>query len=132
MTVQAALGKVLKRIWQHTMLKKSGLMLAIGASIIGLVTSSVAKAEQWTFLVQNNTRTKIIKLEAKEGNGSWSSFGLSGGIRPGETVKIAWAESANNQGCEQYLRATYADGSVTPSAIFDFCKDLSVPIVYSD
>ena len=111
---------------------RSILIFGIASSATGLLVSTIAKAEQWFFFVQNDTGSKIIKLEAKEKNGSWASFRLSGGISPGERAKIVWAESTNNQGCDQYLRATYADGSKSPSTIFDFCKDLSEPIVYRD
>lgn len=111
---------------------KIGLAIVIGASIIGLVATSRAEAEQWFFFVQNDTSSKIIKLEVKESGGSWSGFRLSGGIRSGERVKIVWAESTNDQGCEQYLRATFADGSKSAPKVFDFCKDLNEPIVYTD
>ena len=106
--------------------------IVAGAIAMALLSAVGARAEQWFFFVQNDTSSKIIKLEVKESGGSWSGFRLSGGIRSGERVKIVWAESTNDQGCEQYLRATFADGSKSAPKVFDFCKDLNEPIVYTD
>jgi hypothetical protein len=39
-----------------------------------MVASNSIKAEQWFFFVQNQSSSKIIKLEAREQAGSWGSF----------------------------------------------------------
>lgn len=120
---------VVSRVMSKT---KYRSLVLVGVAGITLLASIGARAQQWFFFVQNDSSSKIIKLEAKESGGSWSSFRLSGGIRPGERTKIVWAESTNNQGCEQYLRATFADGSKSSPKVFDFCKDLNEPIIYTD
>jgi len=99
---------------------------------MALTLPNGANAEQWFFFVKNNTSSKIVRLEAKEKGGRWAGFSLNGGISPGETRKIIWAESTNNQACNQYLSATFADGHQSPADVFDFCKDLHDPIVYRD
>jgi hypothetical protein len=63
-------------------------LVLVGVAGITLLASIGARAQQWFFFVQNDSSSKIIKLEAKESGGSWSSFRLSGGIRPGERTKI--------------------------------------------
>ena len=107
------------------------ILIVLGA-VASITASQSVNAEQWFFFVQNQSSSKIIKLEAKEENRPWGSFAMAGSINPGETKKIVWAESSNNQGCNQYLRATFADGHKSPATLFDFCKDLHDPIVYND
>jgi len=108
------------------------IILIVLSSVIPMAASNSVKAEQWFFFVQNQSSSKIIKLEAREKGGPWGSFAMNGSISPGETRKITWAESTNTQDCNQYLRATFADGYKSPAKIFDFCKDLHDPIIYND
>ncbi|WP_259721728.1 hypothetical protein [Synechococcus sp. CS-1328] len=91
-----------------------------------------AMAGDWYFYVENNTSSTITRLEAKEKNGSWGSFQLGGGIKPGSTVKIEWAKSTDNQDCAQYIRASFADGSTADPVQFDFCDDLDTPITFEE
>jgi len=107
-------------------------ILIMLCAVISTAASNSVKAEQWFFFVQNQSSSKIIKLEAREKTGPWGSFAMTGSISPGETKKITWAESSNTQDCNQYLRATFADGHQSPATIFDFCKDLHDPIIYND
>ena len=108
------------------------ISLAAGAAFIALATPASANAEQWFFFVKNNSSSKIVKLEVKEKGGRWAGFVLNGGIGSGETAKVVWAESTNSQACNQYLSATFADGSKSLEKVYDFCKDTQDPIVYSD
>ena len=91
-----------------------------------------SQAAEWYFYVENDSRLAITRLEAKEQGGSWKRFDLNGGIRAGKKVRIDWAASTNNDDCKQFLRATFADGSISSPAIFDFCNNLDTPIVFSD
>ena len=108
------------------------LSIAVGAAIAAISSLQRVNAEQWYFFVKNESKHKIVKLEVKEKNGGWGGFSLGGGIAPGKTKQIIWAESTNNQDCNQYLRATFSDGARSPAGKFDFCKDLDTPIVYTD
>ena len=106
---------------------------ALAAAAIAILGSaSQALAEQWYFYVENNTSSKITRLETKEKGGSWGFFKLNGGIPSGQTVKLNWASSTNSQDCQQYIRAAFADGSTSDPVLFDFCKDLDDPIVFED
>ena len=91
-----------------------------------------AHAADWYFYVQNDSSSRITRLEAKEKGGSWGVFDLGGGIAAGEKVRLDWSSSTNNEDCKQSLRATFADGSVSQPTVFDFCADLDTPIVFSD
>jgi len=93
---------------------------------------SPVQAAEWYFYVKNDTSSAITRLEAKEKGGSWLQFDLNGGIRAGKKVRIDWAASTNDDDCKQFVRATFADGSVSSPTLFDFCSDLDTPIVFSD
>ncbi len=110
------------------MLRRAPLVL-LAAS---LFSAGPALAEQWYFYVQNASSTAITRLETKEKGGAWGFFSLDGGIRSGETVKLFWDQSTNSDDCQQFIRATFSDGSTSEPVMFDFCKDLDDPIVFSD
>lgn len=103
------------------------VVLTLCSSLSGSV-----QAADWYFYVQNDSSSRITRLEAKQKGGRWGSFNLGGGIGAGKTVRLEWAASTNDQDCKQSLRATFADGSVTDPTLFDFCNDLDTPIVFSD
>lgn len=90
------------------------------------------QARQWYFVVANNSSARIIRLEAREAGGSWGTFDIGSGIKPGETVRINWDRSTNNQDCNQYLRARFSDGEWSEAMKFNFCEDLDEPIEYTD
>ena len=91
-----------------------------------------AQAATWYFYVQNSSRSAITRLETREKSGSWGQFDLDGGIAAGQKVRIDWAKSTDNEDCKQSIRATFADGTTSEPAVFDFCDDLNTPIVFSD
>lgn len=94
--------------------------------------SGAAQAADWYFLVQNDSRSAITRLEVRQRGGSWGSFNLGGGIASGEQARINWDASTNNEDCKQSIRATFADGSSSDPTSIDFCSDLNTPIVFSD
>lgn len=110
--------------------RMTGLALALAAVFSGV--SSGARAAEWYFYVQNNSRFAITRLEVRQSGGPWGSFDLAGGIAPGRTTRIDWAASTSHEDCHQSLRATFADGSTSAPTTFDFCSDLNTPIVFSD
>jgi hypothetical protein len=86
--------------------------------------------EQWYFYVENSTDSKMTKLSASEDGRTWKKFNIGSGIRAGVTTKMIWSSSTNNESCKQYLKAKFADGSISKSRKFNFCKDLDDPIVF--
>jgi len=112
---------------RSALLGSFSVALALSSSLSGS-----AQAADWYFYVQNDSSSRITRLEVKQKVGRWGSFNLGGGIAPGKKVRIEWAASTNDQDCKQSLRATFADGSVTDPTSFDFCNDLDTPIVFSD
>ena len=91
-----------------------------------------AEAGGWSFDVQNSSKSAITRLQVREKGGSWAEFDLDGGIAAGRKVCIDWAQSTDNQDCKQSIRASFADGSSSEPAMFDFCEALDTPIVFED
>ncbi len=93
--------------------------------IAALACSSVSALadEEYSFVVHNKTKTRIVKILVSENGRKYSHFDIGSGIKPGEKAKLVWDKSTNNQACKQWIKAVYADGSETKPAKFDFCED---------
>jgi hypothetical protein len=102
----------------------------LAAALLGSVAT--ASAEQWYFYVQNDSSQAITGLYTSENGSSWGRFNLGSGIASGKKAKLVWNRSTNNQGCNQYVKAVFADGSDFKTDKMNFCEDLDDPIVFSD
>ncbi|MDP1771469.1 MAG: hypothetical protein Q8L15_04235 [Methylobacter sp.] len=72
--------------------------------------------------MHNNTRTKMTKLLVSEDKKEWGYFDIGSGIAAGGNMTLVWDSSSNNEGCNQYVKAAYADGSESEEAKFNFCE----------
>ena len=108
----------------------AGRVAALSTLLIGI--SGVAQAADWYFYVQNDSRSTLTRLDVKEKGGPWGGFNIGRGIGSGQKARIEWGANTNNQACNQIIRATFADGSMSKELVVDFCKDLDTPIVFSD
>ncbi len=105
---------------------KSALTIVSALIVNGLSASSV-QAGDYSFKVTNTTDSRITKILVSENRKRWGQFNIGGGIKPGATVKLVWDSSTNDESCDQYLKAVFADGSESKPAKFDFCeKNLEV------
>lgn len=104
--------------------KFTGTLRVIAALFVGvLATNNATAAEsEYSFKVHNNTRTKITKLLVSEDKKEWGYFDIGSGIAAGENMMLVWDSSTNNEGCNQYVKAAYADGSESEEAKFNFCE----------
>ncbi len=89
-------------------------------------------ADQWHFRVTNDTSTRIVKLQVSEDRQSWGDFDIGSGIGAGDTETLVWDSSTDNEGCEQWIRAKFSDGSTSPPSKQNFCEDLDTPLVFSE
>jgi hypothetical protein len=89
-------------------------------------------AEQWHFKVTNKTGSNITNLQVSEDKSAWGNFDIGSGIGPGATETLVWDSSTNNQACDQWIRAKFADGSFSEASKENFCKDLDTPIEFSE
>ncbi len=91
-----------------------------------------AAADQWEFKVTNDTSSKITSLQVSENKSDWGMFDIGSGIGAGDTETLVWDASTDSEGCNQWIRAKFADGSTSPPSKQDFCQDLDNPIVFSE
>jgi hypothetical protein len=111
-------------------IRRAGRVAAITTLLLGI--SGAAQAADWYFYVQNNSRATLTRLQVKEKGGPWGAFDLGGGIASGQKSRIDWGANTNNQACNQIIRASFSDGSMSKELVVDFCKDLDTPIVFGD
>ena len=84
-----------------------------------------ASTVEYTYKVHNKSRSTITALLASEDGKTYGAFDIGKGIAPGQTVTLVWDKSTDEGNCEQWIKAKFADGGVSPAAKFDFCeKDL--------
>lgn len=102
-------------------LKANVYILAVSISVA--VMSSSAKADEYSFTATNTTDSAITKILVSETKKEWGYFDIGGGIKPGQTANLEWDQSTNSESCKQWVKASYADGSESEPAKFDFCED---------
>ncbi len=94
--------------------------IMLGVLVVGVTALS---AEEYSFTVENSTKTKITQVLVSEDGKTWGKFDIGQGIKPHETVTLIWDESTNDEDCKQHVKAVWSDRSESESAIFDFCED---------
>jgi hypothetical protein len=101
------------------------VMLASALVLMSFTLSFAKPHAEYRFKVHNNTKQDIKKIEVSEDGKKWGEFDIGSGIKAGATDELVWAKSTDKEGCEQYFRATFADGERSDAVKFDFCeKDL--------
>ena len=108
---------------------RTALCAAVSAVALLLMPLPV-HAGDYYFYVENKTNSRIVKLEVSEDKRDWGSFDIGRGIGKGRSSRLVWDESTNNEECEQWIRARFADGSASEPAKFDFCRAMDDPIVF--
>lgn len=88
----------------------------------GTLTTAAQAASSYSFKVYNGTDSRITQILVSENRRSWGQFNIGSGIKPGATVKLVWDSSTDNEECEQYVKAVFADGSEARPTKFDFCE----------
>jgi hypothetical protein len=95
--------------------------LAFGIAANGMIVAA-AHAEEFSFTATNTTNSAITEVLVSENKKEWGYFEIGSGIKPGSTVNLTWDQSTNSESCAQWVKATYADGSQSEPAKFDFCE----------
>lgn len=99
---------------------------------LGLPALHAVAAGEWHFKVKNLTESKITKLQVSEDKKTWGDFDIGSGISAGKTETLIWDSSTDNEGCSQWIRAKFSDGSTSEPSKQDFCEDLDDPIEFSE
>jgi len=97
------------------------LMLVL-ALVVMSVSHSFAKSNEYKFKVHNNTNQAIKKIQVSEDGKKWGWFDIGNGIKAGATVELVWDKSTDNESCEQYFKAQFANGEWSEAVKFDFCE----------
>ena len=102
----------------------SGVLMVTASLFVGAMSCNDAAAGEsgYSFTVRNKTRVKMTKLLVSEDKKDWGYFDIGTGIAPGESEKLVWDSSTNNEGCDQYVKAAYADDTESEEAKFNFCE----------
>lgn len=79
-------------------------------------------ASAYEFVVSNKTAVKITGIQASEDGKTWGAFDVKGGVAAGAEMNLVWNSETDDSGCEWQVKATYADGSESEPAPFDFCE----------
>ncbi|OJG00416.1 hypothetical protein AX761_08290 [Rhizobium sp. 58] len=98
------------------------ITIAVGIAGNGLLASA-AHAAEFSFTATNTTASAITEVLVSENKSDWGYFDIGSGIKPGSTANLVWDQSTNSEGCAQWVKAAYADGSESEPAKFDFCED---------
>ncbi|MDM4768935.1 hypothetical protein [Solimonas sp. SE-A11] len=102
------------------------------ASLLLVAGNAAARDSEWYFKVSNDTGSRITALQVSIDRQAWGDFDIGRGIKAGATETLTWDASTDDEPCEQWIRAKFADGSVSPPSKQDFCQDLDDPIVFSE
>lgn len=88
-----------------------------------LFTLPLVGHAEYTFTIENNTASDIVRIEVSEDGASWGDFDIGKGIPAGYSSEATWAEHTDDSNCEWMFRATFKDGSVSEEVAFDFCEE---------
>ena len=98
------------------------LALTLTATVV-LPRLAVAGDNEYSFILHNTTEEKITALMVSEDGEKWGKFDIGDGLKAGASAKFVWDKSTNSQGCTQYVKAEFEDGSESKPVQHDFCKE---------
>lgn len=101
---------------------RSNLITGTALAITLTLTPVLQAADEFTFQITNNTRQTIKKVLVSEDGDEYGYFDIDKGIKPGQTVELVWAAETNDEACEQYFKAVFANGEESEPTKFDFCE----------
>jgi len=106
-----------------------GKAVLVGCALLvtTFVPPAARGADDYTFKVKNTTKEKITKILVSEDGEKYGFFDIGKGIKPGETMTLAWDKSTNGSSCHQWFKAVWESGEEGKPVKFDFCeKDLEL------
>jgi len=107
--------------------KKLSSKLSVALALLAVCSAASA----YEFEVSNATNVRITGIAASEDGETWGAFDVKGGIPGRSKTTLVWSSETDNSDCEWLVKATYADGSESDPASFDFCEE-DLEIVFSE
>jgi len=112
------------------MLIKKAVSIIIPLGLVLAVPALAAK--EYHFKVANKTSSDITTLQVSVDKKTWGKFDVGDGVKAGDTETFVWDESTNDEPCEEWIRAKFADGEWSPPSHQDFCTDMDSPIEFTE
>lgn len=108
-------------------MKINSVRMAIATTAFGIAANGMivaaAHAEEYSFTATNTDKTVLTEVLVSENKKDWGYFDIGTGIAPGATVNLIWDQSTNSDNCSQWVKGTWADGTESEPAKFDFCEN---------
>src|SRR3954452_23623917 len=102
-------------------------VLSLAMVLMSMTVASARSPFEFHFKVHNTTKTAIKKILVSQDGKEYGFFDIGNGIPAGATVDLVWDKSTDNENCNQYFKAVFADGEESEAVKFDFCeKDLEL------
>ena len=98
------------------------VILATVMVLLSFTLSFARSNAEYKFKVHNNTKVDIKKIMVSQDGKKWGYFDVGSGIKAGATEELVWDKSTDNEGCEQYVKAVFANGEESEPVKFDFCE----------
>ena len=96
--------------------------VAVAFALLAVAPLTAADGN-YSFKVKNTTKQTIKKLLASTDDKDYGDFDIGKGIKPGETVTLAWDKKTDDSDCEWFFKAVFDDGEESESESFDFCEE---------
>ena len=105
--------------------------LSTAAMLMSAIAGKAQERSQWYFFVKNDADSAITEFVVSLDDNEWHHVEGSS-VAPGETEKYDWYKKTDNDSCEQWIKAKFADGAESTPAKIDFCQDIDEPLVFTE
>ena len=98
------------------------VVFALALTMMSLTAGLAHASSEYKFKVHNNTNQDIRKILVSEDGKNWGYFDIGEGIDAGATEDLVRDKSTDNENCEQYFKAVFANKEESEPVKFDFCE----------
>lgn len=111
-----------KNLKENTMKQRFLKSSLVAAGLLIMSFTANAAESNYKFKVHNTSGQTIKGILVSETGKEYGHFDIGSGIKAGETADLVWDASTDSEGCRQYFKAVFADGSESEATKFDFCE----------
>ena len=106
----------------HIQFKKAALVACALLVMTFVPRAALSGDGDYSFKVHNTTDELITKILVSEDGEKYGFFDIGAGIKPGESMTLAWDKSTNGQSCHQWFKAVWESGKEGAPVQFNFCE----------